>query len=198
MLACNALVLSGAAGQTFGDAAAVPRRQVAIVLGAGLAPDGGPSAMLAARVDAGLALLRAGRVRLLLFSGDNGTVEHNELAAMLNYALRRGAPRHAIALDYAGFDTYDSCYRARRIFAVSSAVVVTQDFHVARAVYLCRRQGIDAVGYGLPDWSLYGAGAMRGLELREILARTKAVLDADVTRPVPAVMGPAEQILRNS
>ncbi len=146
--------------------------------------------MLADRIDAGAALLRAGKVRALLFSGDNGSAAYNEVGAMRTYAIAHGVPADRIVLDYAGFDTYDSCYRAKAIFNVAALVVVTQDFHIARAVYLCRRMGIDAVGLSLPDWGRYANGTMDAQAAREVLARVKAVIEADLTKRKPALLGP--------
>jgi vancomycin permeability regulator SanA len=155
----------------------LPARPVAIVFGAGLKPDQTPSAMLADRLDGAFTLYRANKVRSLLFTGDNGTVWHNELASMLEYALKHRIPRTAIALDYAGFNTRDSCYRAAALFHVHSAILVTQAYHMPRALYLCRREGIDAVGYARPDWGRYGAALLlQEALIRESLARTKAVI----------------------
>ena len=161
----------------FWNVASVPSRPVAMVFGAGLNPDQTPSAMLADRLDGAFALYRAHKVRLLLFTGDNGTIWHNELASMLQYALRRGIPHRAIALDYAGFTTRDSCYRAVNLFHVRSAVLVTQAYHLPRALYLCRSMEIDAVGLARPDWGHYGVVLLlKEALIRESLARTKAVI----------------------
>jgi len=177
IVACNAIVLRSAAGKTYRDVAAVPVRPYAMVFGAGLDPDQTPSAMLADRLDAGIALLRAHKVQRLLFTGDNGTVEHNELRAMLLYALARGVRRSQIVLDYAGFSTRDSCYRAPHVFGVRSAVLVTQAYHVPRAIFLCAGQGMDVVGFAVQDWGRNGTALMleEGVA-REALARVKAVL----------------------
>jgi vancomycin permeability regulator SanA len=196
-LVCNLIVIGSTEAQRFDTLAAVPKRPIALVLGAGLNPDQTPSAMLADRLDAGAALLRAAKVRGLLFSGDNGTPEHNELAAMKIYALAHGVPAAKIALDYAGFDTYDSCYRARTVFGVRSAVVVTQEFHLARAVFLCRALGIDAVGLSVPDWGKYESATMFRQATREVASRVKAVLDA-LVQPHPPVLGPRERLPANS
>jgi vancomycin permeability regulator SanA len=194
VLICNMVVLHAAAPYEFDDIAQVATRPVAIVFGAGLNPDGTPTPMLADRIDGGIELLRAGRVRTLLFTGDNGTVEHNELASMLNYARKRDVPRDAIVLDYAGFDTYDSCYRADWIFGVRSAVLVTQAFHMARALYLCRHRGMDAIGYPRTDWGRYAGNTMFSQTLREMISRTKAVIEATITHRPPKMLGPREPI----
>lgn len=175
VVACNAIVWRAAA---------------AIIFGAGLNPDGSPSGMLADRLDGGIALLRAHKVRGLLLTGDNGTAWHNELKAMRNYALERGVPLSAITEDYAGFDTFDSCFRAREIFHVHAAILVTQEFHIARALYLCRSMGMDAVGLAEPDWSRYGWRTMLDLSLREYVARTRAVIDLALRRRA-TLLGPS-------
>lgn len=167
--------------------------QVALVLGAGLTADGRVTWFLRDRLDAAIALYRAGKVDGLLLSGDNHVSTHDEPGAMRAYALSQGVPAGAITLDYAGFDTYDSCYRARHIFGVSSAEVVTQGYHVPRAVYLCRAVGIDADGLGVRDWGRVPDGKMIHYQAREVLADVKAMWDADVSNPTP-VMGRHEQL----
>jgi SanA protein len=102
--------------------------------------------MLADRVKMAAELYRAGKVRALLFTGDNSLDNYNEPEVMRQYALNLGVPDDAITLDYAGFRTYDSCYRARDIFQVSQAILVTQRFHLDRALLVCSQLGINAVG----------------------------------------------------
>lgn len=177
------------AEQRFFDASAVPSRSVAIVFGAGILPDGTPTPMLADRVDAAVRLYRLGKVDKLLFSGDNSRPDYNEVGAMLKYAVAQGAPPSAITLDYAGFDTYDSCYRARTIFGVASAVLVTQRYHLPRAVYDCRRLGIDAVGLGTPDWGAYDSALMASYEMRETAADLKSIWDVNVSHRPARLMG---------
>ncbi|MCC6801586.1 MAG: YdcF family protein [Anaerolineae bacterium] len=124
----------------------VPDAPVAIVFGAQIIANERPSAMLADRVKMAAELYRAGKVRALLLTGDNSLVNYNEPEVMRQYALNLGIPDAAITLDYAGFRTYDSCYRARDIFKVGSAILVTQRFHLDRALLICDGLGIDAVG----------------------------------------------------
>jgi vancomycin permeability regulator SanA len=124
----------------------VPARRVAIVFGAGLSRDGGPSPVLRDRVNSAAALYFSGRVEKLLMSGDNRFIYYNEPGAMKEYALELGVPEEAIVLDFAGRRTYDTCYRARQIFGVKEAVLVTQSFHLPRAIYTCNRLGVAAVG----------------------------------------------------
>lgn len=171
----------------FQDVEAVPARPVAIVLGAGLNRDGSPTPALAERVIAAAELYRAGKVRKLLLTGDNRFAWYNEPAAMGQLALELGVPAEDIVYDYAGRRTYDSCYRARHIFGLTDAVVVTQGFHLPRALYLCRHFGIDAVGAdasrGVYDASPY-------VRVREMAARLAAWVDVHIRRPTPVLGEP--------
>ena len=157
---------------TVADAPSAP---VAIVLGAGLNADGSPKPYLRVRLEDTLRLYDDGKVRAVLVSGDNGQVDYDEVAAMTSWLVDRGVPARKVVADHAGFDTYDSCVRAHEIFGVRSALVVTQEFHVRRAVFLCREAGIDALGVGSPapdDDTRY--------QVREVPAATKAAFDVIV------------------
>lgn len=166
----------------------VPPRPVALVLGAGLWADGSLTPVLADRVATAAELYHAGKVQKLLFSGDNRVVDYNEPEAMLAYALRLGVPEADVVLDYAGRRTYDSCYRARAIFGVERAVVVTQRFHAARSLYLCEALGVEAVT-GVADRRQY-ARRRYIWETREYLALVLAWWDVHVRRPVPVLGEP--------
>ena len=120
--------------------------RVAIVFGAGVRSDGSPKDALYDRVLTAVELYRAGRVRKLLMSGDNPAHNYDEPSAMKQTAMQLGVPESAIVLDFAGRRTYDTCYRAKEIFEVRKAVLVTQEFHQARALYLCSNLGVDSVG----------------------------------------------------
>ena len=135
------------AGEGHGDGEAA-RAPVAIVLGAAVHADGQPSPWLAHRLDAAADLYTSGRVEAILVSGDNRRAGYDEPTVMRRYLASRGIPEQAIAVDYAGFDTYDTCVRARRIFGIERALLVTQDFHEPRAVAICRSVGVDADGVG--------------------------------------------------
>lgn len=164
------------------------------MLGAGLTANGTLAWFLADRLDAAIRLYRMGKVDGLLMSGDNHTSSHDEPTAMRTYAITHGVPAAAITLDYAGFDTYDSCYRARHVFGVQSAVVVTQSYHAPRAVYLCRSVGVNADALTVPDWGRVPAAKMVHYQAREVLADVKAVWDADVTTPSPRYLGAHERL----
>jgi vancomycin permeability regulator SanA len=178
-------------GLRFGPDETVPARPVALVLGAGLDPDGSVGPLLRQRVEVAARLYRKGLVSALLMSGDHGTVGHDEVDAMSRAAQAEGVPAAAVVLDHAGFDTYSSCYRARHVFGVVRAVVVSQQWHLPRAVWLCRQEGIDAVGAGTAgmSWSVDTAATVR-----EVPADLKALLDVWTGRR-PTFPGPVEHSL---
>lgn len=157
----------------------VPSQPVAIVFGAQVYSSGNLSAMLADRVTAGVALYQAGKAQALLFTGDNHIDTYNEPEAMRQYALDLGVPDDAIVLDYAGFRTYDSCYRARDIFKVDAAILVTQDFHLDRALLVCNALGIESVGVAADNIrsERYSTRALLSSELREFPATALSVID---------------------
>ena len=161
-----------------------PSRPVAIVFGALVWSDGRPSHMLADRVRAAASLYHAGKVRKLLLSGDNRFVDYNEPQAMKELALELGVPENDLVLDYAGRRTYDTCYRARHIFGVEQAVLVTQEFHLDRALFTCRNLGIDAVGLSADLRTYWHA---RRSWLREIPATVLAWWDVQVRHPLPVL-----------
>jgi SanA protein len=164
----------------------VPGTPVALVLGAGLWRDGRPTPVLYDRVATAVDLYRAGRVKKLLMSGDNRFVNYNEPAAMHQLALQLGVPSEDIVLDYAGRRTYDSCYRARKIFGVTTLIIVTQRFHLDRALYLCNALGTEAVGVAA-DRRNYRPGSERFWQLREVAATFRAWLDVNFFKPQPVL-----------
>lgn len=173
--------------------AEAPPRDVAVVFGAGLWR-GRPSPYLAHRLDAAAELYRTGKVKVVLVTGDNSRVEYDEPDAMRTYLTGRGVPADRIVGDHAGFDTWDSCVRAKRIFGVERALLVSQGFHIRRAVALCRAAGVEAYGVGVAEphdatW-YYGA-------VREVFAAGKASLDA-VLRPDPRFLGAREPGVRDA
>jgi vancomycin permeability regulator SanA len=172
--------------------ATVPAEPVGIVFGAGVFGDT-PGPYLASRLDVALALWRAHKISVFLVSGDNSTPDYNEPKAMRDYLEARGVPERLIVLDYAGFDSWESCDRARRVFGVSRAIVVSQSFHVPRAVYLCRAAGIEAygVGDGTAAWRLAHGEYIHDVT-REILAGASATYQATFT-PNPTFLGPRDQ-----
>lgn len=174
----------------------VPACRVAIVFGAGLRRDGTPTPVLRERVETAADLYFAGKAEKLLMSGDNRFVNYNEPESMRRYALQLGVPDEAIVLDYAGRRTYDTCYRARAIFGVQQAILVTQNFHLPRALYLCNALGIEAVGVPADRLS-YRRSTLLVWNLRELPATLSALVEVHVTRPTP-VLGPYEPIFPDS
>jgi SanA protein len=172
-------------GYLYRDLAQAPAQPIAIVFGAGVWANGQLSSVLADRVDTAIDLYRAGKVRKLLMTGDNRFAWYNEPGAMAQYAQERGVPAEDIVYDYAGRRTYDSCYRARHIFGIERAILVTQEFHLSRAVYTCRRLGIEGVG-AIADRQPYGSIAW--FTAREMPALLVAWIQTNITHPVP-VMG---------
>lgn len=164
---------------------------VAIVFGAGYNAHG-LSPILADRVKTGVDLYKAGKVRKLLMTGDNGQVTHNEPAVMCRAAMKLGVPRRDIVLDFAGFRTYDSLYRARAIFGIDRAILVTQAYHLPRALYTGRALGLKVVGVAA-DHQDYGPITLR-YQLREVLADENAWIEAHFSHPLPRRMGKQEPI----
>ena len=184
-----------AAPYLYTDMASLPAEPVTIVLGAKVYPNGAMSTVLKARVQAAVALYDAGKVSKLLMTGDNSSNHYDEVTPMKKYAMAQGVPDSAIVRDFAGFRTFDSCYRARHVFAVDRAVIVTQQFHLARAVYLARRMGIDAVGFTAPDDM--SRRSIARLTLREAPASLVAMVDANSPWKRPHFIGPLEPIADN-
>jgi vancomycin permeability regulator SanA len=183
-------VLGSSAAYRF-SAEEVPETPVALVLGAGLI-DGKPTPFLQGRLDVAVDLYQRGKVQVLLVSGDNSRTTYDEPSAMRTYLVSRGVPSRIVVADYAGLDTWDSCVRAQRIFGVTRLTVVTQQFHLPRAVALCRAAGIEAFGVGHDSWPGHHSGTSYGW-FRESLASGKAMWDGLVAKPDPEFLGPPEQ-----
>ena len=172
-----------------------PAERVAIVFGAGLRRDGFPTAILRDRVETGARLYLEGKVEKLLLSGDNSVEYYNEPEAMRQYAVSLGVPDAAIVLDYAGRRTYDTCFRAKAIFGVESALLVTQKFHLPRALFLCNTLGITASGVEANNLN-YRNISLLIWNVREQLATVAAFLDVYVDKP-SLVLGLPEPIFLN-
>lgn len=172
------------------DADDVPDRPVALVLGAGLRPDGTPSTYLRRRLEAARRLYADGTVRVVLVSGDNTTRWHDEPTAMRDWLVDHGVPDAAIVSDFAGVDTHDTCVQAHDVFRVTGAVVVTQDYHLPRALFSCGAAGIDVVGVGVSSRSVEPAKAVL-YRVRELPASGWAAFDA-LTHRSPRFAGPRE------
>ena len=192
LVACLMLLISwrvnrAAHGRVFADAAAVPAEtppRIALVMGAGVWADNTPSPVLYDRIATAVELYRAGRVRKLLMSGDNSFKEYNEPEVMRQTAQEMGVPAQDIVLDFAGRRTYDSCYRARHIFEVERVIIVTQEFHLARSLYLCQESGIDSLGVPA-DKRDYDRTSQMRWAVREKLAQVTAWFDVNIWQPTP-------------
>jgi SanA protein len=170
-----------------------PSSRIAIVFGAGLLRDGTPTPILKDRVETAADLYLAGKVQKILMSGDNRSLYYNEPAAMMAFAIKLGVPQKDIVLDFAGLRTYDTCYRAMTIFGIQEALLVTQRYHLPRALFTCNQIGIKSFGviadqyirqyqYSLPIWTL-----------REYFASLGAMWDLFVSHPLP-LLGKPEPI----
>jgi len=167
-----------------------PSARVAVVFGARVYRNGVLSAMLRDRVDTAVDLYHAGKVERLLLSGGRNGDEYDEPAAMRAHALGRGVPPEAIETDRAGNRTYDTCYRAAALFGVDRALLVTQEFHLPRAMLLCNGLGVQAAGVKA-DRRLYAPGSLAWSETRETPALLAALVDLIRRAPPPGWEGDA-------
>ncbi|MBI4250129.1 YdcF family protein [Candidatus Uhrbacteria bacterium] len=169
--------------------AAIPQQPIALVLGASIR-NGTPSTILTDRLDTARQLYETGKVKKLIVSGDNREEYYNEPAVMKEYLVERGVPPENVVADYAGRRTYDSCYRLKEIFGQQAAILVTQRYHLVRAIYLCRNLGVASIGIAA-DRSRY-ANFIEAY-LRDIAASLKAWLDIVVLKPTP-ILGKQEKV----
>lgn len=169
-----------------------PNAPVAIVFGAGLNFDGSPTTVLQDRVKTAADLYFHGRVNKLLMTGDNRFLDYNEPGAMYSYAVELGVPEEDIVLDYGGRRTYDSCYRASAIFGVTDAILVTQRYHLPRALFLCNHLDIESSGVAAEE-TLYPTRSLLAWKSREVIATLVAFWDARMQLP-PPVLGEQEPI----
>ncbi len=152
------------------DAAKIDGVDCILVLGCGVRDDGRPSHMLEDRLKRGVALYESGAAPKLLMSGDHGRTEYDEVNTMKGYALDAGVPSEDVFMDHAGFSTYESMYRAKDIFCAEKIIIVSQEYHLYRAIHIARALGIEAYGVAA-DYRSYSGQLYR--DLREILARDK-------------------------
>lgn len=164
-----------------------------LVLGCLVRPDGSPSAMLADRLTTAVELYQSGVSDRLLMSGDHGQKDYNEVGVMKDFATERGIPSSHVFTDHAGFSTYESIYRAKEIFGVKKMLIVTQEYHLYRAVYIAERFGIEAYGVSA-DKREYAGQLSR--DVREILARNKDMIYC-IFKPKPTYLGKAIPVSGN-
>lgn len=158
-----------------------------LVLGCGVREDGTPSDMLHDRLTRGVALYKMAAAPKLLMSGDHGRQEYNEVAVMKQFAVDRDIPSEDIFMDHAGFSTYESIYRAKDIFQADKLLIVTQEYHLYRAIHIANRLGIEAYGVDA-DYRAYAGQSVR--DLREVLARCKDWAKC-IFKPEPTFLGDA-------
>lgn len=167
------------------EAASLGDVDCVLVLGCGVHPDGRPSDMLADRISQGVALYESGTSPKLLMSGDHGRADYDEVNAMRETAVQAGLPADDVFMDHAGFSTYESMYRARDVFGAKRIVIVSQEYHLYRALYVAKRLGLDAYGVSADLRPYVGQEAR---ELREVLARSKDFFTA-IVQPLPSFLG---------
>jgi SanA protein len=168
----------------------LPAVRVGLVLGCSpKMRDGRTNLFFERRISAAAELFRAGRVQYLLLSGDNSRADYDEPSEMRRALVQAGVPAARLVLDYAGFRTLDSVVRAKDVFGLEEAIIVSQHFHNERAVYLARAHGLRAYGFDAKD-----VGGPEGLRMaaRELLSRVSAVLDVKVFHTQPRFAGPRE------
>jgi len=165
----------------------VPEGDAILVLGARVYADGNLSLMLKDRLTTGYELYQEEKAPKIIVSGDHGRKEYDEVNAMKDFLKEKGVPSENIFMDHAGFSTYESLYRARDIFQVKKVIIVTQDFHLKRALFIARELGLEAYGV-TADKHIYHSATLKS-ELREVLARNKDFLTAKIFKPLPKYLG---------
>lgn len=192
VLACNVWVIQAANAYVYSSPAAIPANDVGLVLGTSpRSREGGNNAHFRGRVESALLLYNRGALRHLLLSGANPSERYNEPKAMYQMLADAGVPKADMTMDFAGFRTLDSVVRAREVFDLDRLTIISQRYHVYRAVFIARHFGMDAVAYAAPTLPRRRS---RRTELREIFARVKAVIDLYVIGKQPRFLGDKEAI----
>ncbi|MGB2759155.1 MAG: ElyC/SanA/YdcF family protein [Maribacter stanieri] len=172
---CNIIISSTAEGQTYTNTDTVPANRVGLVLGtSNRLTNGSPNPYYTYRINATIALYKARKIEFVLVSGDNGSIYYNEPNTIKKDLINGGIPEHVIFLDYAGFRTLDSMFRAKFVFGLDKVTVISQKFHNERAIYIAKQKGLKAIGFNAQDIS-----TSQGLkvQIREYLARVKVFID---------------------
>lgn len=183
----NALVINAGEDRilTPQEAAQLEDVDCILVLGCLVKPDGDPSDMLTDRLRRGVELYELGASGKLLMSGDHGRQNYNEVKAMKQFAVDAGAASSDVFMDHAGFSTYESIYRAQEVFCAGKILIVTQEYHLYRALYIARELGLEAYGVAA-DYRRYAGQQER--DIREVLARTKDFVTT-IFQPEPTYLG---------
>jgi SanA protein len=187
ILYCNFRINKVANRYIYDDTASCPKFKAGLLLGTSkYVSNGKPNPYFINRIDAAVKLYKSGKIRYIIVSGDNSTLNYNEPMRMKKELIKRGIPSEVIFLDYAGFRTLDSVIRAREIFGQIAYIIISQEFHNKRAIFIARRNGIYAYGFNADDVKLYQGFFTR---LREILARVKVFIDIYISHEQPKYLG---------
>ena len=175
LVVCNNIIEKASKNKTFWSASEIPKNKVGLVLGtSSKLVGGGPNPYYTNRIKATLELYKAGKIDFVLVSGDNSTQYYNEPTVFKKDLIKGGIPNEKIFLDYAGFRTLDSMIRAKVIFGLDSATIISQKFHNERAIYLAEKKGLRAIGFNADDISLKNG---LKVQIREYFARVKVFID---------------------
>jgi len=186
-------ISDSAKGRLYNSINSVPKRDVALVLGtAKYVKRGKINFFYKYRIEAAAKLYKAKKVKAILVSGDNATKYYNEPLRMRRDLIKLGVPKSKIYLDFAGFRTLDSIKRAKKIFGLKKFTIVSQKFHLQRAIFIANHSGVDAIGFIAKDYP--GTKAALRMRLREYLARVKAFLDIYILHTTPKFFGKFEKI----
>jgi SanA protein len=184
---CNWRINSVADPYCYHDLSFNAKYKVGLLLGTSkFNSNGKPNLYFFNRIDAAVRLYNSGKIKFIIVSGDNRSVKYNEPMIMKRELVKRGIPAEVIFVDYAGFRTLDSVIRAKEIFGQNTFIIISQEFHTIRAVFIARRSGIEAFGYNAEDVRMYNGFFTR---LREIFARVKVFLDIYVFHTHPKYLG---------
>jgi len=177
--------------KTYTSTEKIPKNSVGIILGtAKKLTNGLPNAYYANRIKATVTLFNAQKIDFILVSGDNGSIYYNEPKTIKKDLVTAGIPEEKIFLDYAGFRTLDSMVRAKHIFGLDSATIISQEFHNDRAIYIAQKKGLNAIGFNAKD--VFGANGLK-VKVREYFARVKVFLDL-LTNKQPKFYGEKVEI----
>lgn len=191
ILYCDSKVIAVSKGKTFYEVDSIPYNRVGLLLGTGKYLQGGyNNTYYTHRIEAAAKLMKAGKIKYLIVSGDNGRKDYNEPEMMRADLIAAGVDSNRIYLDYAGFRTFDSIIRLREIFSQNSVTIISQEFHNQRALYIAQREGIAAVGFNAQDVT---GRAGQKTQFREKLARVKVFVDY-ILGIEPKFLGPKVNI----
>lgn len=181
LIAIPSYVLDYGSKKTYTDINKIPQYNVGIVLGAGVNPDKTPSPMLEDRLITAAQLYKSGKIKKILVSGDNSEAHYNEPQVMYNYLIDvQQIPAVDVVRDFAGFRTYDTCARAKNIWGLDQAIMISQGYHLYRAIYTCDQLGLEATGFSATLRDYLGEESYK---TREILAIYKSFIDLYIIPP---------------